>query len=181
MKNKNLLFDSMARYSILSFIVIVLISCNVSRVAENGDNQQEEIQHLLEVFTSTPGISISPIDHNQDHFNAAFEVFIEQPLDHKDPSKGIFTQKFYLNHKSLNSPVIFNLNGYSVPNNSFVSELVPWLKANFVHVEHRYFADSKPSVMDYEFLTISFKSIKEFINRKIYLRKIDGSYTCANP
>jgi hypothetical protein len=140
-------------------IIINLIfvgGCNLGRVADNGGNlnPQEEIQHLLQSLESDNAITVKVVDHNPDHFYGAFELFVEQPVDHNDPSKGTFTQKLYLNHKSFDSPMIFNINGYSVPNNNFVSELVPWLDANFIHIEHRYFADSRPAELDYTFLTI---------------------------
>lgn len=146
-------FFSLQFYSASLIMILILSGCKLGQTI-NGYAEGNDPAAVLERLNTLPGVSAEIIDHDSLHFTAAFLVFIEQSIDHKDPSKGVFTQKFYLNHRDYKAPMIFSINGYSVPGNGFVSELVPWLDANFIHVEHRYFADSKPASLDYDYLTI---------------------------
>lgn len=78
---------------------------------------------------------------------------INQPLDHSDTTKGYFTQKVYLTHKSIEKPTVFVTAGYNV-NRNRLSELTGLLDANQIMVEHRYFGESMPATMDYEYLNL---------------------------
>jgi hypothetical protein len=148
---------SPSRYPVALFSALILLfllsGCRVNQ-SINGYPDGNEPAVLLQRLNDLPGIKAELIDHNKEFFTAAFEVQIDQYIDHGNPAKGKFQQKFYLNHRDDQAPMVFNINGYSVPNNGFVSELVPWLDANFIHVEHRYFAGSSPQPMDYNYLTI---------------------------
>jgi hypothetical protein len=142
-------------YSGIFFLMVILTlsSCQLGRgIHDNGVPGSTE--DFLSQLKALPGMEVKEINYDTSFFRAGFEIFFEQYIDHSDPSKGTFTQKFYLNHKDVNAPMVFGINGYSVPNNGFISELVPILDANFIHVEHRYFADSKPDPLDYDYLTI---------------------------
>lgn len=141
----------------LALVIFILSSCSAFKRAEKtGVTQNNEaiildikqkLQLLKEVKTEELKV-IPP------QFSHAFVLMVEQPIDHFNPQKGTFRQKVYLNHKDEFKPVVFSLNGYSVPFNGYISELVPVLEANFIHVEHRYFGDSKPENMDYQYLDI---------------------------
>lgn len=134
------------------FGFMAINACHLGRVHDNDvpGSQNDYLSQLRAI----PGIEISEVNFDTTLFEAAYEIFFEQYIDHSDPSKGTFTQKFYLNHMDVDAPMVFGINGYSVPNNGFISELAPLLDANFIHVEHRYFADSKPDPLNYDYLTI---------------------------
>ena len=87
-----------------------------------------------------------------DGYKAAYELKIKQPLDHTDPSKGHFYQRVYLSHKDYNAPSLIVTNGYGRPSNN-ITELARLLGANQINVEHRYFLESCPDSMNYDYLT----------------------------
>jgi PS-10 peptidase S37 len=86
-------------------------------------------------------------------FESTYKLFVKQPLDHKDASKGYFYQKVYLNHKGYDRPVVFITEGYESSGRR-IYELSQLLDANQVEVEHRYFGESIPDSINYDYLTL---------------------------
>ena len=86
-----------------------------------------------------------------DGFESAYELKIKQPLDHNDPSKGHFYQRVFLSHRSYDGPTSIITNGYTRPNNN-ITEVARYLETNQINVEHRYFGESMPQEMDYQYL-----------------------------
>jgi len=82
--------------------------------------------------------------------------FIEQPLDHKDISKGVFKQRIFVSHRGFDRPTIFVTEGYGAAygaNARYTNELADLFNANLVVVEHRYFLESTPAPRNWEYLT----------------------------
>jgi len=88
------------------------------------------------------------------HCKEAYTLFIEQPLDHTNPARGTFKQKVYISHIDFSKPVVLITEGYEAPFN-YVSELADILKCNQIVVEHRYFGQSKPDSMLWQYLTVA--------------------------
>lgn len=86
-------------------------------------------------------------------FSAAYEIFIKQPLDHKDHAQGTFNQRIHLSHRDITQPVVLITEGYAIGNN-YTRELSHLLEANEIRVEHRYFGESKPDSMQWQYLNI---------------------------
>jgi hypothetical protein len=86
-------------------------------------------------------------------FKAAYELRIKQAVDHTDSTKGFFYQRAFLSHKGFNKPTIMITEGYDQPIN-VKSELSYLLGANQLVIEHRYFGQSLPEEMDYNFLNL---------------------------
>jgi len=86
-------------------------------------------------------------------FKEIFELLLLHPLDHKNPGNGNFYQKIMLSHLSFDRPVVLVTEGYSMRRNH-VKELSLILNANQLRVEHRYFGDSKPDSIDWQYLNI---------------------------
>jgi len=84
-------------------------------------------------------------------FQSSFLLEIKQPLDHKNLDKGFFKQRFYLNHKNINKPVVFIHAGYSLRKNK-AHELSTVLDANQIKVEYRFYGTSKPDSVLWEYL-----------------------------
>ena len=82
-----------------------------------------------------------------------FEVFLKQPIDHKNPSGQSFKQKIYIGHVDETLPVAFETEGYS-RNTVKVRELSKAMKCNQIMVEHRFNGSSKPMTIDWNFLNI---------------------------
>jgi len=86
-------------------------------------------------------------------FTEAYEVMIEQPVDHSNPGGEKFQQRFFLSHKDYTSPVMLETEGYSTRGN-YAMELTRILGSNQIFVEHRYFGRSVPKSMDWKYLTV---------------------------
>ena len=91
-----------------------------------------------------------------DHFVDKCVLFFEQPLDHKDISKGVFKQRVIVSHRGFDRPTVFVTEGYgagSAVNARYNNELADLFNTNLVVVEHRYFLESTPSPRNWEYLT----------------------------
>ncbi len=99
-----------------------------------------------------PDVSFKKIE-TPTGFSAAYELRIRQPLDHKDPAKGHFYQKVFLTHKGFDRPVVICTEGYQRPRNR-IYELSEILEANQLDVEHRFFGESLPEPLDYQYLNL---------------------------
>lgn len=86
-------------------------------------------------------------------YTQSFKIFIEQPVDHKNPDGENFLQKFYLSHIDKELPMVIELDGYNIDTNR-PNELAEILQCNKIVVEHRYFGESVPEKIDWNFLTI---------------------------
>jgi len=106
-----------------------------------------------EFIAQTDCLSAEAIASDTTTFDKAWLIWIEQPIDHKHPEKGSFKQRVWLSHKSTEAPVIMVTEGYSA-NKNYTSELARITGANQIIVEHRYFAQSTPDSIDWQYLTV---------------------------
>lgn len=83
----------------------------------------------------------------------SYELRIKQPLDHTDPSKGYFYQKAYLHHRDMDQPTVIVTEGYTCRRHKLY-EVTEILQANQLHIEHRYFGESMPDSLDYDYLNL---------------------------
>lgn len=122
---------------VLSFTLLIAISLQA----------QDEIEKAL---FELPDIIFKQIE-TKASYEACYELRIKQPIDHNDPSRGYFYQRAYLSHMSFDAPNLIVTNGYGRPSNN-ITELASLLGANQINVEHRYFLESVPDEMDYDYL-----------------------------
>jgi len=107
-------------------------------------------------------------------YQVAYKLQVKQPLDHKHPEKGHFYQKVYLSHKGIDRPNVIITEGYN-RNANRIYELAYLLEANQIDVEHRFYGESVPEKMEYEYLnleqaTADLHNIREIMGR-IYTEK----------
>ncbi len=121
------------------FFVAIFSSCKESTFIEQLNN----LQYVVEVNE----INIDTT------FAKQYELYFEQPLDHKNPELGTFRQRVLLSHKNENLPVVAVLEGYKIWS-LFASEPTKILNCNQVTIEHRFFKDSKPDSIPWDKLTI---------------------------
>ena len=108
-------------------------------------------------------------------YSAAYELKIKQPMDHKDPDKGYFYQRVYLSHKCFHQPMVINTSGYSARRN-FVQELTEFLGANQLIVEHRFFGESVPDTMDWDYLNLEQATADLHKINQLFKRIYDGKW-----
>jgi len=132
------------RFLLLLLLLLPLFSCN----REESDNDLP----LLERLRQIPGLQVVEIAPLAG-YPQAFQVDIAQEIDHNDPGKGTFSQRFYLSFRSEEAPTVFYTSGYGIGRNR-ESEPAALLQANQVLLVHRYFPYAVPSLDDWSFLTI---------------------------
>jgi hypothetical protein len=123
---------------LLAFIPLLLI--------KPQSELEESIKNLPAI------VSVQKIQPDSD-YTESFKIFIEQPIDHNNPDGKKFRQKFYLSHKDDSLPMVLELDGYNIDFNRS-NELASILKCNRIVVEHRYFGESVPDSLDWNYLTI---------------------------
>jgi len=85
-------------------------------------------------------------------YSNIYEIYFEQPLDHANPDAGTFTQRLYISHIDKNMPVVLVTEGYDA-SYYYTSEPATILKCNQIIAEHRFFGQSKPDSLEWEYLT----------------------------
>lgn len=103
-------------------------------------------------LSSLPDVIVEKLD-KQAGIDPIYKLMIKQPLDHKNHSKGHFYQKVYLRHAGFSRPTVIITEGYERSWNR-ENELTTLLKANQLAVEHRFFGESLPDSMDYQYLNL---------------------------
>ncbi len=116
---------------------------------------QSSTDTLIVKFKNLEGIlDIKPMDSKE--FNHKYQIMIEQPIDHNDPSLGTFNQRIFLMNISQCRPTVIVTEGYGarhVLRPTYREELSKILNANIIFVEHRYFLESTPSNLEWKYLT----------------------------
>ncbi len=126
-------------------LTIVLLSGFV--ISKTVINQNIENQLFL-----LPDVIFNEIETNNPDV-ASYELKIKQPIDHNNHNLGYFYQRAFLNHRSVKKPTVFVTEGYTCTNNSS-TELTELLAANQIAVEHRYFGESVPDSVGYDYLNL---------------------------
>ncbi len=88
-----------------------------------------------------------------DGYEEAYEILIEQPLDHNEPEGEKFQHRVFLSHKSKTDPMVLVTEGYA-RNRNYLTEVTNYLGANQLIVEHRYFGNSVPETEDWQYLRV---------------------------
>ncbi len=120
----------------LSFIALsaaLLSACSTSKTFE------ERLENLDNVT------SVTKMESTE--FGEKYLLTFEQPIDHKDPSKGHFTQRVFLGHVHADSATVVVAEGYGAQyaaRTGYRDEISKLFNTNNIVVEHRYFLESTP-------------------------------------
>lgn len=110
---------------------------------------------LKEKLSTLKGISnIEALTSN--HYAEKYVVRITQPLDPKNDATGTFTQRVIVSHVGFDRPTILVTEGYGAAyalSDRYQEELSKLLDANVVFVEYRYFLESTPDPLNWDYLT----------------------------
>lgn len=127
----------------MRLILLVLLTINIGFAAKCDINK---------LLFELPDVVFEKIKSSE-YSNQIYKLYVKQPLDHDAPSKGYFYQKVYLTHKGFNLPTVINTAGYATGRN-YILELTSMLKGNQIRVEHRFFGESMPDSLQYEYLNL---------------------------
>ncbi|MEU6993711.1 S28 family serine protease [Streptomyces sp. NPDC046465] len=88
-----------------------------------------------------PGMTVVSVAGKEGH--PFYTLTYKQPVDHRKPHGATFTQRATLWHKATDKPTVLYTGGYTLPGGT--TALTKLIDANQVSVEHRYFAESRPT------------------------------------
>lgn len=132
--------------AVLYFITIfILFSCQKDEV----DFDDLDIFAKIKSFSGVNVVEITP----KNSYSREFVIDVEQPVDHNNSNGEKFNQRIYLTHVDEDMPMVFAPNGYRASPTS-TQEIESVLQTNSIHVTHRYFYDSRPASLDWQYLTI---------------------------
>lgn len=134
-------------------LFIFLISCKKDVVEPKVTVEPKEKElSFEEKLQAIPGILIEELPP-VNGYKKVYKILVTQPIDHNHPSGPTFAQEVYLRHQDESFPVIYDTRGYGLneQSNSAMTDLFP---ANYLGVEHRYFAESRPEPVDWKYLNI---------------------------
>ncbi|MDX1686021.1 MAG: S28 family serine protease, partial [Saprospiraceae bacterium] len=124
----------------LSALLMMLISLSAQK-----DPVIKCIQNKIE------GVASIEVLGDEEGFEKVYDIRLNQPVDHNNPEAGEFQQRIYLYHKDYKKPVIFVTEGYDIKDRKY--ELTDILDANQISVEYRFFGESAPDTLQWEYLT----------------------------
>jgi hypothetical protein len=136
---------------ILIFWFLFLLTTTSCSIFKSDDAEAD----ILDSLQGLDGIAVTELQS----FNPQkrlFQIDMEQALDHNNPDGPTFTQRLYLHHLDIDRPMLFAPDGYST-NESYTlgGELMAMLQANLISSSHRYWPDSEPDPLDFQYLTIA--------------------------
>ena len=128
---------------LLLLLLLVIVSANASN---------KELYQKLCTLKGVITVDSLPSDYSTEKY----VVTIRQPLDHKHPEKGSFTQRVVISHEGFDRPTVLVTEGYGgdyALNPRYRNELAGLFQTNTVFLEHRYFSGSVPDTVDWQYLT----------------------------
>ncbi|MCB2220808.1 MAG: peptidase [Bacteroidetes bacterium] len=119
-------------------------------------SQAKELDDKLKALQDKYNFSFRQLE-TEKFFSEKYLLTFEQPLNHNDPQSGTFTQRIFLSHLDFQSPVVFITEGYAAgyaSYSNYINELSLILNGNQVCVEHRFFGESLPDPLNWEYLNV---------------------------
>ena len=134
------------KYLITSIILstVLLTGCEKS----NSQSQPVTIDDKLASVSRIK--SFTKIQSNKGkYFTTAYSILFEQYIDHKDKTKGTFTQRLEFGYNGINAANVLVTEGYYDVGHHYAyatdeNEIAYLLKCNYLTMEHRYFGKSLP-------------------------------------
>jgi hypothetical protein len=162
------LFYNMKSIKYLTSFCLLLITS----ILYSNDEKIIVRNFLEKEFKSVKIIELKAIENYQ----FVWEVIIQQDLDHNDPKKGSFPQKFILHHKGLKKANVLVTEGYQV--GTRVNEPSLILDANQLAIEYRFYADSRPEKIDWKLLNHD-QAMKDIYSIHKIIKKLYKNRWCA--
>lgn len=115
-------------------------------------NAQKNYRSLDSVIKSLPDVTVKGSFTKPWWNMKMYFLSVKQPLNHKDTSKGFFYQRVMLRSRGLDRPTVIETEGYELSPNT-ESEMERILNTNQIDIEQRYFGNSMPDSLQWEYLT----------------------------
>lgn len=144
--------------SILLVTFCMLVSVLIFAQSEKltAFTPEEDSIFMLKIERLPDVVSVESLKPNM-FYKGKYRLMIRQPLDHDQPEKGYFDQRVYILHKGFDKPMVFTTEGYA-SNYAFYpfyqNELNSIVDGNEIVVEHRYFNESVPDTVSWDYLWV---------------------------
>jgi hypothetical protein len=128
-------------------LIFVFLLVSVITFSQDIETFMKQQPQIVEINTIT----------GNDFFNETWKIMVRQPLDHSDTTKGFFMQRVFVADKGEENPVLLITEGYGAnyaASSRYINELSPILNSNQITVEHRYFGESWPDSVNWDYLTV---------------------------
>ena len=128
----------------LLFMFVCLLPANLAA--------QTALQEKLKEITQIT--KVKPLESPE--FTEKYVTYFTQPLDHKHPEKGSFSQRVVVSHVGFDRPTVIVTEGYGAAYAlypKYREELSRLFNTNMIFVEYRYFLESTPEPRDWKYLT----------------------------
>lgn len=128
--------------------LLVLLFCYSAVTMAASEDLKEKLEALKGIE------SVEQL--KSDCYPEKYVVRITQPLDPKHPELGTFTQRVIIGHVGFDRPTVLVTEGYGAAyalNPRYQEELTRLLNANLIFVEYRYFLESTPDPLNWDYLT----------------------------
>lgn len=112
-----------------------------------AQSEQEKLEKLLGNF---PDVSFTKTSKPGEQY-LQYNLTIQQPLDHQNLKRGYFFQSVILTHMGFERPTVMETQGYTL--NFGGNEIEKILQANNLNIEHRFFGQSVPDSLQWEYLS----------------------------
>ncbi len=133
----------------LSLIILgFFLACSKKSTGPNP----ESIDLLLRI-QALPGVEATEIAP-EGGFARAFEIDMDVPLDHNNPTGPTITHKVYLSHIDYSLPMSIKITGYRASRN-VIDEVASILAGNQIYIGQRYMSESsRPNPINWQYLTM---------------------------
>ncbi|WP_245555221.1 S28 family serine protease [Hahella ganghwensis] len=139
--------QSKSHFPIVLSFLFALLFCSISHA------DPFPTPDIMDYLNAVPGMEAEELDNPPSGYRYIL-IRYEQPIDHENPMMGTFSQRMVLLHKSVEAPMVLATNGYDISVSTYRYNLTRILDASQLKIEHRYFAESRPDPMDWQYLTI---------------------------
>jgi hypothetical protein len=127
-------------------LIALLFFCFTSARAQTSAAQMDSILYTM------PDVKVIAKKESKNPYQLYYQLAVKQPVDHTNPRKGYFYQQVLLLHRDFAKPMVMQTEGYT-GGISDSNEPEAILYGNSLNVEFRYFNKSKPSPLQWQYLT----------------------------
>ncbi|MFC2097185.1 S28 family serine protease [Bacteroidota bacterium] len=113
---------------------------------------QDVKTELVKALEKIEGVEIVGTTRHNKSFTEAYELKFTQPVDHKNSEGEKFTQRMFIGHIGFDRPMVMSTSGYGASGLGY-AEPARIVNGNLIRVEHRYFGESVPDPLVWDYLT----------------------------
>lgn len=139
------------RQRVFLFFAFFLMTFQVFAIKSNTPRLKETYNLDRELSKIEQIVDIQSMESTE--FSEKYLIRFTQPIDYNNPAKGSFTQRVFVSHVHPDSATVVVTEGYLAQyaaRTLYREEISKIFNTNLVVIEHRYFAESVPTDLDWK-------------------------------